>query len=127
MYIVCTLAHTVRIAESREAVSVDYTEQIRQFSEIGPGGPPTYTPRPWVCYTQGIDLVNSPIVQWQTPDGSDVPTGSAGQATGSQLFQIAIGVGVALIRGPDYNSPDGEYCCVITAVPSQRRCVTLSE
>ena len=124
----CTHTHTVRIAESREPATVDYTGQIRQFSEIGPGGNST-TPHPWVCYVQGIDPHVDPVVQWQTPDGSAVPTISPGftQATGSELYQLTTGGGPALTRGPDYNSPDGEYCCVITTVPDQRRCVTLSE
>ena len=46
---------------------------------------------------------------------------------GSQLYQVVAGANLALISGPDYNSPDGEYCCVITTVSGQRRCVTLSE
>ena len=125
MYIlVCTLAHTVRIAESTEQFTVDYTGQIRQFSEIGPGGTST-TPRPWVCYTQGVASIGSDV-QWQTPNGSGVPSGT-GQATGSQFYSLDISQGLVLIRGPDYNSPDGEYCCVITTVSGQRRCVTLSE
>ena len=67
--------------------------------------------------------------KWQTPNGSIVPTAPLGfkQANGSELYQIAIVGGPALIRGPDYNSTEGEYCCVKTAVPDQRRCVTLSE
>ena len=117
-----TFAYTARIAESREPVTVDYTGQIRQFSEIGPNGFGT-TPRPWVCYFQGVI---ASTVQWQTPDGRVVPSGS-GQATGSDFYTIDITYALALIRGPDYNSPDGEYCCVITLVPGQRRCVTLSE
>ena len=120
-------AHTVRIAESREAVNVDYTGQIRQFSEIGPKGPSTVTPRPWLCNVQGV--LNISFVQWQTPNGSVVPTTPPGFtiATGNELYQEYTGDGPALIRGPDYNSPDGEYCCVITSVRCQRRCVTLSE
>ena len=130
MYNIYTLPHTVRIVESAEAAqdpTADYTGQIRQFSEIGVGGPITNTPRPWVCYTD-FNLVNNPIavVQWQTPSGSVVPSGS-NQATGSQFFSIAINQGLALLRGPDYNSPDGEYCCEIPSVSGQRRCVTLSE
>ena len=120
-------SHTVRIVESAEAAydpTVDYTGQIRQFSEIGRGGAGT-TPRPWVCYVQGVASIGSDV-QWQTPSGSVVPSGT-GQATGSQFYSIAISVGLALLRGPDYNSPDGEYCCEITTVPGQRRCVTLSE
>ena len=126
-YIECDFAHTVRIAESREDHTIDYTGQIRQFSEIGPSGEGT-TPRPWVCYTD-FKPVDNPIVQWQTPNGSVVPMIPSGftQATGSELYQATIGLGQALIRGPDYNSPDGEYCCVITTVRCQRRCVTLSE
>ena len=52
--------------------------------------------------------------------------------TGSQLyttFEDGSLIGgpidrLRLYRGPDYNSPDGEYCCVLA---NQRRCVTLSE
>ena len=69
-------------------------------------------------------------MQWQTPDGNAVPRVPQGfsQATGSQLLQGANndGIGLGLARGPDYNSPDGRYCCVITGT-GQRRCVTLSE
>ena len=114
MYNIYTLPHTVRIVESAEASqdpTADYTGQIRQFSEIGPSGSGT-TPRPWVCYVQGV--VRNSIgseVQWQTPSGSVVPVGS-GQATGSQFYSLDISLGLVLIRGPDYNSPDGEYCCV---------------
>ena len=119
----------VRIAESREPPSVDYTGQIRQFSEIGPGGPfegpNIVTPRPWVCYVQGT----ASSVQWETPDGSVIPTVTSGftQANGSELYQGTNFFHLALIRGPDYNSPDGEYCCEITTISGQRRCVTLSE
>ena len=129
MYIVCTLAYTVRIVESDDGAddpTADYTGQIRQFSEIGPSGVGTI-PRPWVCYTQRTTLST---VQWQTPNGSVVPTVPSGftQATGSELYQVSVDSTLfALIRGPDYNSPDGEYCCVITSVSGQRRCVTLSE
>ena len=116
-----TLFNTVRIAESTEQFTVDYTGQICQFSEIGPAGTGT-TPRPWICF-----VLSS--AQWQWPNGSAVTTAPSGftQATGSELYQVTTRGGPALIRGPDYNSPDGEYCCVIPAVPSQRRCVTLSE
>ena len=69
-------------------------------------------------------------MQWQTPDGNEVPRVPAGftQATGSQLLQGANndGISLSLAHGPDYNSPDGRYCCVITGT-GQRRCVTLSE
>ena len=127
MYIVCTLAHTDRIVESAEGIAdpnADYTGHIRRFFEIGRSGVGT-KPRPWVCYTQRAS--SSSDVQWQFPDGSAVPLGS-GQAMGSEFYQQFLHDGrLALIRGPDYNSPDGEYCCVIPAVPSQRRCVTLSE
>ena len=118
--------HTVRIAERREADTVDYSGQIHQFSEIGPGGASTVTPRPWSCYTEGISKLHA---QWQTPNGSVVPAVPSGftQASGSELYQLASKEGPVLFRGPDYNSPSGEYCCVITTVPDQRRCVTLSE
>ena len=126
MNVVYTLTHTVRIAESREANTVDYTGQIHQLSEIGPSGPRTVTPRPWICYTEGISMYDA---KWQTPNGSIVPTkpSEVSQANGSELYQIATGGGPALIRGPDYNSTEGEYCCVITTVLEHGRCVTLSE
>ena len=130
MYIVCILAHTVRIAESREPDTIDYTGQIRQFSEIGPGGPfegpNAIFPRPWVCYVSN----SASSVQWQTPDGMVVPTRPSvfTQAVGDELYLLAFDrFHLALIRGPDYTSPDGDYCCAITTVPGQRRCVTLSE
>ena len=112
----------MRIAESREVYAVDYTGQIRQFSEIGPSGFGT-TPRPWLCNV--VNVASS----WQWPNGSVVPMIPSGftQATGSELYQATTEGGPVLIRGPDYNSPDGEYCCVIPTVPGQRRCVTLSE
>ena len=126
MYIVCTLAHTSRIVEAAEGgrdPDADYTDQIRQFSEIGQSGKGT-TPRPWICYTQSA---SSSTVQWQFPNGSDVPSGS-GQAMGSKFHQEYLSDGrLVLIRGPDYNSPDGEYCCVAPSVTDQKRCVTLSE
>ena len=120
----CTLAHIVRIAESREADTVDYTGQIHQFSEIGPSGSGT-TPRPWICYVEG----RSGDLQWQTPNARVVPTipSEFTQANGSELYQVTTPSGPTLIRGPDYNSPGGEYCCVIASIPDQRRCVTLSE
>ena len=123
--------YTDRIAESSEALGIDYTGQIRQFSEIGVGGPTTITPRPWVCYAPGINpnrYTGSPPVQWQTPDGSVVPTIiKSDPATSNELFQRPDWGRLLLYRGSNYNSPDGEYCCVTTTVPSQRRCVTLSE
>ena len=127
MYIVCTLAHTGRIVEAAEGTAdpnTDYTGQIRQFSEIGRSGGGT-TPRPWVCYTQSA---SSSTVQWQFPNGSVVPSGS-GQAMGSEFHQLYLSNDgrLVLTRGPDYNSPDGEYCCVVPFVGDQRRCVTLSE
>ena len=125
LYIVCPLKHmyTDRIAESGEPSTVDYTGQIRQFSEIGPGGVGT-TPGPWVCYVQNT----SSGVQWQMPNGSVVLTVPSGFiANGTELYQTTNSSGAALIRGPDYNSPDGEYCCVIPMVSGQRKCVTLSE
>ena len=128
MYIACTLAHSVRIAESREADAIDYTGQIRQFSEIGPGGPSGIIPRPWVCYV--LNSASSTGIQWQTPDGMVVPTRPSvvTPAVGNEFYQVAHdNHRIVLYRGPDYNSPDGEYCCVITTVPGQRRCVTLSE
>ena len=127
MYIVCTLPHTARIAESRQAAPVDYTGEIRQFSEIGRGGSYlTVFPRPWVCYVS--DSPSS--AQWQWPNGTVVPTRPAGKSEffGDELYQLVVdGTLLILIRGTEYNSPDGEYCCVITTVSGQRRCVTLSE
>ena len=74
---------------------------------------------------------------WQIPDGSIVPTSPlpAGfQLNGSELYSTFEDRSIdnsdinrlRLFRGPDYNSPDGEYCCVLT-VTNERRCVTLSE
>ena len=86
------------------------------------------TPRPLVCYVEGRSIA----AQWQTPNGSVVPTEPLGftLANGSELYQTSTVFNehrlVVLIRGPDYNSPDGEYCCVKTD-PSQKKCVTLSE
>ena len=137
-YVICTLAHTYtgRILEGSLATG-DYTGDIRSFSEIGPGGPfegsNVVQPRPWICDING----NGSSAQWQTPDGSTVPPAPSdpidNQLNGSELyttFEDRSFVSLdrlRLFRGPDYNSPDGEYCCVLTAVPGQRRCVTLSE
>ena len=123
VYIIGTLAHTDRISASEDASTVDYTGQIHQFSEIGPGGTGT-TLRPWGCFTAAN------AAQWLTPSGNVVPTTPGGftKATGSELYQATVpNFATFLVRGPDYNSPDGEYCCVITAIPDQRRCVTLSQ
>ena len=129
MYVIHTLAHTGRIIEG--SLVIDYTGDIRSFSEIGPGGQPgVVTPRPWVCDINGTGS----SAQWVTPDGSIVPTASSSpitnQLTGSELYTTfedgPVGMldRLRLFRGPLYNSPDGEYCCVLA---SQRRCVTLSE
>ena len=126
-----TLVHTVRIAEAREPVTVDYTGQIRQFSEIGRGGafsgPNIVLPRPWVCYVSDSASLSA---QWQLPNGSVVPAApsESPEAVGSEMYQLAVDNSrLVLYRGTDYNSPDGEYCCVIPTVSGQRRCVTLSE
>ena len=123
----------VRIVEGDEGdadPNADYSGQIHQFSEIGPSGSFWIKPRPFVCYVQGTDPRNNTSVQWQTPNGTAVPRTPEGfrRATGSELYQGANndGIGLGIARGPDYNSPDGEYCCVITGT-SQRRCVALSE
>ena len=113
------------------SIATDYTGEIHSFSEIGPGGPGGVTPRPWVCDIDG----DGSSAQWQTPDGSTVPPAPSdpitNQLTGSELYTTFEDGGpldrLHLFRGPDYNSPDGEYCCVLTAVANQRRCVTLSE
>ena len=114
--------------------SIELTGEIRSFSEIGPGGPFTgpnaVTIRPWVCDISG----DGSSAEWQTPDGSAVPTTTsdliANQLTGNELvtsFEDGVPLDrLRLFRGPDYNSPDGEYCCVLTAT-NERRCVTLSE
>ena len=124
-----TLAHIARISEA--SILIDYTGEIRSFSEIGPGGQPgVVTPRPWVCDIDG----DGSSAQWQTPDGSTVQPAPSdpidNQLTGSELyttFETGNPDRLRLFRGPLYNSPDGEYCCVLTTVPNQRRCVTLSE
>ena len=64
---ILTSLHTVRIAESREPASVDYTGQICQFSEIGRSGPHTVLPHPWACYTASSNA------QWHIPNGTVVP------------------------------------------------------
>ena len=133
-YMLYTLLHTHTggIIEGSLGIG-DYTGDIRSFVEIGPGGPVEVIPRPWICDING----DGSSAQWQTPNGSIVPTvpptlPAGFQLTGSELYTTLVvdihGVyRLRLFRGPLYNSPDGEYCCVLTAVPNQRRCVTLSK
>ena len=130
-----TLAHTAGVYVASLPAGSDYTGDIRSFSEVGPGGPAEVQPRPWVCDING----DGSSAQWQRPDGYAVPTAPSdpidNQLTGSELyttFEDGSLIGhptdrLRLFRGPDYNSPSGEYCCVLTAVANQRRCVTLSE
>ena len=131
MFNIYTLAHTAGVRLASLPTGSDYTDDIRSFSEIGPGGPPVVQPRPWVCDINGDDS----SARWVTPDGSTVPTAPSdpitNPLTGSELFTTFEDGSsldrLRLFRGPDYNSPDGEYCCELTEVTNQRRCVTLSE
>ena len=130
LHVIHTLAHTAGVYEASLPSGTDYTGDIRYFSEIGPGGPVDVRPRPWVCDING----DGSSAKWQTPDGSIVPTAPSSpidnQLTGSELYTTFEDGSpldrLRLFRGPLYNSPEGEYCCVLTAT-NERRCVTLSE
>ncbi len=67
---------------------------------------------------------------WQTPNGDSVTLDLTPPvvAAGSDFIFTSTpgGVAVALLRGPDHFSPDGEHCCVRTAT-TESRCVTFSE
>ena len=139
MYVIHgTFAHTGHIIEASLYGTGDYTGQIHSFSEIGPGGlpgPRGVTPRPWVCDIDG----DGSSAQWLTPDGNSIPIITSNPIssplTGSELVATYEANPyldrLRLFRGPLYNSPSGEYCCVLTVFPNpnsdQRRCVTLSE
>ncbi len=112
--------HTVRLAAINEYPFIDHTGDTISFSDVG-SGDFDVPPFPWICYSD-IDVNN---VEWQFPNGTAVVPGS-GFATEDQLFTQIIGGGIALLRGPTHNSPDGEYCCVRTGT-SERLCVTFSE
>ncbi len=110
----------MRLAASNEDSPIDHTGEIISFSDIGTGaGAASNLPRPWICYNTNINNV-----VWQFPDGTAVPAGVE-PVTGDQLF-TRVGAPRILSRGPTYNSPDGEHCCVRTTT-NERRCVTFSE
>ncbi len=117
-----------RLSESAEPDGTDHTGEIVSFAAIGYGGDPSITPRPWVCYADDTDNV-----EWQFPNGSTVlsflnlQNDYSATASGTQLLTGKFPqFGVPLYRGPDYNSPEGEYCCV-RSTTNERKCVILSE
>ncbi len=114
--------------ESAEPFGTDHTGDIVSFTAVGTGEPGT-TPRPWVCYTQpsGIIPLN---VDWYTPDGAVVPYTNVPATDGiSQYINGGSDPGNVLLRGINYYSPDGDYCCVLakSCTAPERRCVTFSE
>ncbi len=120
--------HSVRLAAPNEPSTTDHTGDIISFSDIGPG-PVTGTnpPRPPLyCYTS-----NAGGVVWQDPNGGGVTLDLTPRvvAAGSEfIFTGAPGGVVALLRGPNHFSPDGEHCCVrVSQGAPERRCVTFSE
>ncbi len=77
-----------------------------------------------MCLTDDISNV-----EWQFPNGSLVgaQTHPPYLASGTNFFsRNAVPHYVILYRGPDYNSPDGEYCCVRTTT-NDRKCATFSK
>ncbi len=118
---------TVRLSDSAEPAGTDHTGKIVSFAAIGSGaGAVKISPRPWVCLTDDISNV-----EWQFPNGSLVGARiritDTYLASGTNLFSRNVGPHcVVLYRGPDYNSPDGEYCCVRTTT-NDRKCVTFSK
>ncbi len=75
-----------------------------------------------MCFTDDISNV-----EWQFPNRSLVGAQTDPPASGTDLFSRNVGPHcVLLYRGPDYNSPDGEYCCVRTTT-NDRKCVTFSK
>ncbi len=117
--------YSVRLAAPNEPSTTDHTGDIISFSDIGPG-PVTSTnpPHPLYCYTSD----RSGIV-WHDPTGANsvtLDTTPGVFATGSEFIFTGAPNAVALIRGPNHFSPDGEHCCVRTAT-NERRCVTFSE
>ncbi len=118
--IVLILWHTVRIAAANEPVPIDHTGEIISFTDIGSGaGAANVPPRPWTCYNTNINNV-----VWQFPGGAAVPSGDE-PVTGDKLITRNNAPRI-LSRGPTYNNPDGEHCCVRTTT-NERRCVTFSE
>lgn len=73
------------------------------------------------------------------PDGGPINISTTGHpgaaATGTQLYISGWrGNGAVILhRGPDYFSPDGEYCCGrilerdVSLIENQKICLTLSE
>ena len=120
----------VELRESAEPAGTDHTGDIVSFTAVGSGA--TGFPRPWFCYTLPLSQDNAPTnVEWQTPDGVPIPSGTTPAAANSIVTRRVGGQtpGVILYRGTNYFSPDGDYCCVLTmdSTESERRCVTFSE
>ena len=123
--------HTARLAAYQAPSNTDLTNQTFFITGIGPGGGGRNEgPYPFFCYTS--DTSN---VVWQFPNGSNVPLLQSNvtvkPASGNQLVVVEASIfgangGVALLRGPDYLSPTGDYCCVRTPT-GERRCVTFSK
>ena len=123
----------VELRESAEPAGTDHTGDIVSFTAVGSGAAGT-TPRPWICYTHPLGSDgNFPAptnVEWQTPDGVNIVHGNP-PANDSVATRLISGQtpGIALARGTNHTSPDGDYCCVLTmnGTESERRCVTFSE
>ncbi len=120
--------YSVRLAAPNEPSTTDHTGEIISFSDIG-SGPVTSTnlPRPLYCYTS-----ERTGVVCQTPNGGSVTLDTTPGVFASENELIFTGppdpTSVALLRGPDHFSPDGEHCCVRVAQgPAERICVTFSE
>ncbi len=113
--------YTGRLAASNEVSPADHTGEIISFSDVGPGA--GTSPRAWICYTDPGGTM------WQGPGGSTLPIVRDRDAAGTELFISGVNnVGLALHRGPNHFSPDGEHCCVrLNTNPNLRRCVTFSE
>ena len=117
--------------ESAEDAGTDHTGDIVSFTTVG-SGVGNDRPRPWFCYTLPLNDEMAPTnVEWQTPDGVTIATGSS-PANDNSIVTRRVGgstPGVILYRGTNYFSPDGDYCCVLTmdGTESERRCVTFSE
>ena len=116
---------TARLAPSKAPDGTDHTNQTFLITRIGPGGGTgNELPYPLFCFTSD----NNNVV-WQFPNGTYVPLIQQGvfQASGNQLFVVEFANrGVALLRGSDYLSPTGDYCCV-SIISGERRCITFSK
>ncbi len=119
--------YSVRLASPTEPSTTDHTGDIISFSDVGPGPVGGTNPsHPLYCYTS-----ERGGVVWQTPNGLDsvtLDTSPGVVATGSDFIFTGAPDAIALLRGPNHFSPDGEHCCVRTALGApESRCVTFSE